>query len=382
MLAMQRTLRDMERLTAHLSGCRRYLGIGRRMPDSTVAAFVARVTDEEGLRECLVRQIRQMERRKALEPVRLPINLVAVDGKTIWCGPSSVDDPACQAIPNDDGRTYYRLHTLHAVLVSAASQPCIDQMLVPAETNEMGAFEAFFRRLVATYGRSRRLEVVTVDAGLVSQAHARLINDAGVGYIMAVKGPQSTLLAETQKLCGWSSHKQTGYICEAATEWERYQGRSIRRELYRSRGIEGWPDWESARQVWRIKQTTKKQDGSFEVENRYFVTNLAWGKLDGRQILDVIRAHWGVENGCHWTLDVALHEDTRPWCKQGQALRMLSWLRLMAYNALRLLRDRHLRSDAGRALPWLSLAMDIVLALCTPQAWTADPNAKVDDRNV
>jgi predicted transposase YbfD/YdcC len=382
MVAMQRTLRDMERLTARLSGCRRYLGIGRRVPDSTVAAFLARVTDEEGLRECLVRQMRDAERRKALEPVRLPLNVIAIDGKTIWCGPKPVDDPACQAMSQDDGRTYYRLHTLHAVLVSAASQPCIDQMLVPAETNETGAFEEFFTRLVKTYGRSRRLELFTFDAAFSYHHQASVVADAKCAYVMAVKDNQPTLLQEAERLCGWGTHKQVGYRYEAATEWERYQGKSVRRELYRSRDIERWPDWESARQVWRVKQTTMHDDGTSEVENRYFVTNLAWGKLSGRQILAVIRAHWGVENGCHWTLDVAMHEDTHPWCKQGQALRMLSWLRLMAYNALRFLRDRYLRSAAGHALPWLNLAMDIVLALCTPQAWRTIPRAKVDDRDV
>ena len=80
MVAMERTLRGAESLTARMCGCRKRLGISRRVPDSTLAAFLSRVTDEGGLRDCLVRQIRDAERKKALEPVRLPLNVVAIDG--------------------------------------------------------------------------------------------------------------------------------------------------------------------------------------------------------------------------------------------------------------------------------------------------------------
>ncbi len=368
MVAMEKNLRGAESLTERFGGWGKRFGIKRRVPDSTLAAFLSRLTDEDGLRDCLVRQIRDAERRRALEPVKLPLNVTAIDGKTIWCGQDATEDPACQNLSKDNTPSY-RHHALHAVLVSAASEPCIDQMLVPAKTNEMGAFEVFFRRLVNTYGRSRRLEVLTLDAGFTSAHNADLINDAGIGYVMGVKGNQPTLLAEAHRLCGSGAHKHNGHVCEAATDWERYRGKRIRRELFRSREIEGWPDWRSARQAWRVKQTTRHDDGRVEVFNRYFITNLAWGKLNGHQILAVVRAHWGVENGCHWTLDVPMREDRRPWCKQGKALRMLSWLRLMAYNALRFIRDRHLRSHTSRTLTWDNFKRDIAQAICTPSAW-------------
>ncbi len=76
-----------------------------------------------------------------------------------------------------------------------------------------------------------------------------------------------------------------------------------------------------------MKQTTEHPDGTREVENRYFITSLPWGRLSGNEILDLVRLHWGLENGCHWTMDVVLGEDARPWCTRGKALRMLSWMR-------------------------------------------------------
>lgn len=377
MVAQERSLRGVERLTHALDGCRRDVGINRRVPDSTLAGMLGKLRDEAGLRRALIAQVRCAERRKALEPVHLPINLVAIDGQTLWCSNKPIADPAAQKSTQADGRSHYRLHTLHAVLVSAASQPCIDQHLVHGKTNEMGAYKDFVSGLLATYGRSHdRLELLSSDAGMTSAENAQHTHALGLGYLMGVKENQPTLLRELERLCGRGSHKQVHHVCEAATPWENYRGTKIRRELFRSRDIEGWPSWESARQVWRIKQTTERKDGTVTVENRYFITNLAWGRLKGLQILAVVRAHWGVENGCHWTLDVPMKQDTCCWCTTGKALRMLSWIRLMAYNALRLLKDRYLRSAKSRTMPWDDVRLRVHQALTDARAWLA---ATVDE---
>jgi hypothetical protein len=183
LVAIRTTLRGIERLTERMSrGARQRFGLGRRVPDSTLARFWSGQRDEAGLRRVFVRHVRTLERRKALVATRAPIDMVAIDGKTIWTGTRRLDDPACQK-QEQDGRSYYRMHTLHAVLVSAASQPVLGQHLVPAKTNEMGAFGDFVGWLLSTYGRAGWMrELISVDAGMVSAEHAKLLNDAGVGY--------------------------------------------------------------------------------------------------------------------------------------------------------------------------------------------------------
>ena len=84
-----------------------------------------------------------------------------------------------------------------------------------------------------------------------------------------------------------------------------------------------------------------------------------------------MRLHWAVENGCHWTLDLVLGEDDHPWCTKGKAIRMLSWVRLLAYNVLRFLRDRYLRSPKSRTMPWDDLKRYIVQALQHSETWAA-----------
>lgn len=377
MMALETSLRGVERLTRDLDGCRPHFGIDRRVPDSTLARLLAKLRDEAGLRRALIGQIRRAERKKALEPMRLPINMVVIDGQTLWCSNKEINDPASQKATHDNnGKTYYRLHALHAVLVSAATQPCIDQLLVNGKTNEMGKYRCFVDRLVSTYGRSDRVELIASDAGMTSSANAKHTASLNRAYLMGVKENQPTLLREAERLCGWGGHKQAGYVCESATPWERYRGTRMRRELFRSRDIEGWPGWRSARQIWRVKQTTEHANGTSTVDNRYFITNLAWGRLNGTQILAVVRAHWGVEKGCHWTLDVMLKQDTRCWCTTGKAIRMLSWLRLMAYNALRLLKDRYLRSQQSHTMPWDDVRRRLTQALTDARAWMA---AGIDD---
>ena len=199
MVAMEHSLRGVERLTRDMRGCRKRLGIPRRVPDSTLAHIYSRLDDEAGLRRVLIEDIKRANRRKALQPTRLPIGVAAIDGKTIWCDKKPVDDPACQDMSQDE-HPCFRLHALHAVLVSATSQPCIDQMLVPAETNEMGALPDFLQQLSKSYGRTSWVEVVTMDAGMTSADNARAATAALLRYVMAVKGTQPMLLAEIQRL--------------------------------------------------------------------------------------------------------------------------------------------------------------------------------------
>ena len=108
------------------------------------------------------------------------------------------------------------------------------------------------------------------------------------------------------------------------------------------------------------------------------VTNLPWGRLKPLDILAVVRAHWAIEDGLHWTLDVVLREDRQVWYKQGQAVRMLSWLRALAYNTLRMLRDRHLRSERNRSLRWRELRRVVASALQSDMLEIGAEVAEVD----
>ncbi len=125
-------------------------------------------------------------------------------------------------------------------------------------------------------------------------------------------------------------------------------------------GMETSPGiWTHLRQTWLVRQETRGRGGAIEVEDRFFITSLAWDYLTPAQILLLVRNHWAVEVTFN-SLDLQWNEDAGPWCTRGTAIWGLGLLRLLAYNTAQLLRRRRLRDkkpDAMWAAPmsWRSL---------------------------
>ena len=66
--------------------------------------------------------------------------------------------------------------------------------------------------------------------------------------------------------------------------------------------IHAWPGLQA---VGKITATRETQTGTSQ-ETRYFLLSEAF--LPER-FLAIVRAHWGIENGLHWVLDVTMNED-------------------------------------------------------------------------
>lgn len=327
------TLRGVENLTERM---------GRRISDTTlwrtlvalpVAAFA----------QLLVEQVRRAWRAKEMQSW-LPFSMVAVDGKAIWTGPKAVN-PYCQEQSSDTGPSFV-MRVLRAVWVSGPCKLTIAQTPIPASQNDMSAFPAFFRQLQRDYGTTELLQVISVDAGFASKANADLIDEAQLGYLIALKSPQQELRAEAERLLALRRKP------DAESPWERVKGKRIRRLLFRTTEMAGWNDWTHLREVWRVRQETD-QDGQISVEERYFLTNLVPGSTAGDVPLRMVRAHWGIENDSNWTLDMVWGEDDHPWT--AAALQVVSLMRLLAYNVVVRLRSRHLRSEENRQRPWENL---------------------------
>lgn len=64
--------------------------------------------------------------------------------------------------------------------------------------------------------------------------------------------------------------------------------------------------------VWRQRQYLyKSKVVKEEEEYAYYVTSLGYDECTPRQLLEIIRGHWGgVENGSHYRRDVSLGEDS------------------------------------------------------------------------
>lgn len=360
LLTVGRSLRAAEELSADLASGDR---LRRRLPDSTLGDALARMAPAP-LRRHLHQHVRAEQRRKALAPTVLPLGVVSIDGKETartavrW-------HRACQEQTNTDGRPQFAFRVLNASLISASAPVCIDQMPIPAETNEMGCFPDLLRRLMTEYGRSRLFQVVATDAGMTSEPNARLVDELQLGYVMALKGNQPELEREARALFATAAEP------EAETAWESDSSRSvIRYQLFRTHELRGWGHWSHLRQVWMVRVLRRPCRGAHGpvqiLEERLYVTNLVRGRLQGEQCLRLVRAHWRIENELHGTLDLQWQEDHGRWVRRGNGLPVCGLLRALAFNLLALLRAVHLRSDGARAISWRQLRDWVRDALLLP----------------
>ncbi len=72
------------------------------------------------------------------------------------------------------------------------------------------------------------------------------------------------------------------------------------------------------------------------VENVYGITSLSRAQADAGRMLELIRGHWGIENGLHHVRDVTLGEDA---CRVRKGATVLAGLRnaaLVLLNRLEL----------------------------------------------
>jgi hypothetical protein len=360
---------ETEALTSEMSrATRRLLGIGRRIPDTTLRNALTKVEPAE-LRKCLRRQTKAAQRRKALEPAGLPFGVVAVDGKHTAI--SAWDEAYSQKQSKGEGGESGAcgvVRTFTCTLVSSRAKPCIDAVPIPAATNEMGHFATVLEELCRAYLRSSLFRLVSADAGSCSEENGRLVVDKKLDYLFGLKGGQPTLLAEARAQLS----RRTADTADAETV-DICKPFEIRRRLYLTAEMAGF-EWEHLRTVLRI-ETEKRVIETGEIVppkdkddvNRYYVSSLAAYELTPAQWLLAVRSHWGVENDCHNTWDTAFAEDDRPWIvasPQGTVVVML--LRRIAYNMLALFRTVTQRAEEKHRTPWKALLRwmrDMLVAL-------------------
>ena len=147
-----RSLAEVEQLTSDISpAMRRWLGIGRRVPDTTLRELLCRLRPA-ALRPHLHAVIRAAIRRKALSERLLPFGVVSLDGKGTAL--PSCDDFYAQRQSQSETRLVGVVRTVQSVLVSHPARPCLDVLPIPASTHSMGIFETALRALWKAYGGS------------------------------------------------------------------------------------------------------------------------------------------------------------------------------------------------------------------------------------
>ena len=210
-----------------------------------------------------------------------------------------------------DGKTLRRSHdrrrnlgALHSVSVWASEFGLtLAQVATAEKSNEITAIPELLS-LVDIHGA-----IITIDAMGTQTAIAEKIIDGGGDFILALKGNQGTLHDATIDYI----HEQTktdfqGIGARRLDTVEKKHGRIERRtyvQMPAPKSLPGFNNWKGLLSI-GIAFLWSVRDGKETTEVRYFISSLP---VKVKQFAHAVRSHWGIENSCHWCLDVTYRED-------------------------------------------------------------------------
>lgn len=110
-------------------------------------------------------------------------------------------------------------------------------------------------------------------------------------------------------------------------------GRTEYRTLEASSRLAGNYDWPSIGQVCRVTRRVKVGNES-TTDIAYLVTSLPPQQASAKQLLELNRGHWAIENRLHWVRDVTFGED-KSQARSGPIPQNVAAMRNAAISAIR-----------------------------------------------
>jgi predicted transposase YbfD/YdcC len=265
---------------------RRFLPFKDGTPSHDQLGDIFATLDAAAFQRCFVAWVANL--------IGVSADVVAIDGKTIRRSSSKRGGKAA----------------IHMVSAFAARQRLVlGQVKVADKSNEIVAIPALLDML-AIEGA-----VVTIDAMGCQREIARKVIDKKADYILALKGNQGALredvelFAAEQKANSFKDAKVTRHETVDA-DHGRIETRTYTvihdvawlQDRHQWPGLQGVVMVESQREI----PGPGMSANAIERETRFYITSLAW---IAEQIGSAVRAHWMIENGLHWVLDMNFRDD-------------------------------------------------------------------------
>jgi len=248
------------------------------------------------------------------------VGVLAIDGKTIR---RSFDNATSKS-------------AVHMVSAWGADNGVVfGQVAVGDKSGELGAIPPLLRLL------NIKGLIVTIDAlGCQKEIAGQIIGQGG-DYVLRVKGNQPTLHADIKGLFEWAENRGFSGLRHAhSEETNKGHGRvetrraSVLWDLSQITGADRWPGLTCVLKV-RSERTHIHPAGgaTTSVEDRFYISSVKTRRSE--ELGRAARAHWGVENGLHWSLDVTFGEDSSR-ARMGNAAQNLSRVKRLTLNILKL----------------------------------------------
>ncbi len=263
----------------------RVLDLPHGAPSKDVFRRVLSLVDPAAFQACFANWLGAL-RRAAAAATGIEQPVLAVDGKTVR-------------------RSHDRkrgLGALHAVSVWASEFGLsLGQVACAEKSNEITAIPEVLR-LVDVRGA-----IVTIDAMGTQKAIAEQIVDQGADFVLALKGNHAKLF---QAVVGLFDRRAENDFkgCRQHATTETAHGRVETRCYVQVPVPSDLPDaakWKGLRSI-GMAVSAVVRDGKETIETRYYLSSLPVGV---KRFAHAVRSHWGIENGCHWCLDMTFRED-------------------------------------------------------------------------
>src|SRR3954470_19890836 len=260
---------------------------------------------------------------------------------------SGVDRPVLAIDGKTNRRSHDRKHglgALHSVSVWASEYGLsLGQVACAEKSNEITAIPEVLR-LVDIKGA-----IITIDAMGAQKAIAAEIVDGGGDYVLALKGNQESL---HQAVIDHIDEQLEGELEDAQelVTTEEGHGREETRtylQLPAPEGLPGFGLWKALKTIAMVASLCVR-DGKETVEVRYFISSLG---MDVKRLARAVRGHWGIENGCHWVLDVTDREDESR-IREGALRENFAWLNRFTLSLLKQHPDRTSIAMKRRSCGW------------------------------
>lgn len=176
--------------------------------------------------------------------------------------------------------------------------------------------------------------IVTIDAMGCQKKIAKTIRKKGADYLFSLKGNHSNLHDDVKLFfdgCLKDNFKDTTYDFHETVDGDH--GRVEIRKFWTISDINwlyGKGQWEDLKTIGMV-ESERRLGGEISRERRFFISSL---DCDAKVFGNAVRKHWGIENGLHWTLDIAFREDESR-IRKDNAPENFAVLRHIALNLLK-----------------------------------------------
>jgi predicted transposase YbfD/YdcC len=215
----------------------------------------------------------------------------------------------------------------HGVHLVAAYLPQEGVVLGQVQASNWGSEPGAASRLVANI--DLRGMVVTGDAIFASRPLSTKIVQAKADYLWMMKENQKQMYQDIQTLFEPQSSRlgrsapPTDF--RLASSLDKGHGRLEKRRITVSSLLASYSQWPALWQVFQVERERTNALGETQREVQYGITSLSPAQASPQRLLQLVRDHWGIENGLHYRRDRTFDED-RSQLRMGHAPQVLALL--------------------------------------------------------